>query len=293
MTPTMASVSPSSFPMFPPVWAEVFGEDDFGIFAEFTLRKVRFVWRWIPPGRFLMGSPETENGRYDNESPQHWVTLSRGFWLGETPVTQAQWETVQKGNPSHFRGPELPVETVSWYDSQDFIRQLRLAVPGLDAELPTDAQWEYACRAGTTGAFHDGSPCTEPWGDDPALAKLGWFDDNSERSTHEVKQKAPNAWGVYDLHGNVWEWCLDRERSSSREPRLDPVGPMDEITIRAVRGGSWSYQARDCRAACRFRGGCGSRWDSLGLRLAAGQELWAAEPQGAERPSDRTGGSRG
>jgi len=156
-------------PHLPPVWADVFGENDFGIFAECEVAGVRFVWRWICPGRFMMGcDPEDKHG-YKDEKPQHEVTLTRGYWLGETAVTQAQWQTVMGSNPSNFKGDQRPVEGVSWHDSGDFIQKLNTQLPGLHAALPSEAQWEYACRADTQAAFHDGSPCTEPSGKDPAL----------------------------------------------------------------------------------------------------------------------------
>jgi formylglycine-generating enzyme required for sulfatase activity len=275
-------------PAFCPVWAEVFGEDEAGVFAEFTLQGVRFVWRWIPPGRFKMGSPEDEAGRYGDEGPQHEVTISQGFWLGETPVTQAQWEALRPENPSRFKGEDRPVEQVTFPMCQAFATDLNAAVPGLAAGLPSEAQWEYACRAGTSGAFQDGSPCTLPDGDDPALNRLGWFDKNSGGHTQPVKWKESNAWGLYDLHGNVWEWCRDRWESNAYASRaggvVDPVLESDDPgAARVVRGGSWGLQAGYCRAAIRCDWHPGLDWLFLGFRLAAGHESQAAEPQGAER----------
>ncbi len=284
---------PGMIPAFPPVWAEVFGEDELGVFAEFTLKEVRFVWRWIPPGRFLMGSPEDEVGRWEAEGPQQEVTISRGFWMGETPVTQAQWMALRTRNPSQFPGGDRPVEKVNWAECAAYATDLNSAVPELAAGLPTEAQWEYACRAGNTGAFHDGSPCTLPEGKDPALDRLGWFDKNSGGETHPVKQKLPNAWGLHDLHGNAWEWCRDQWNQKVYAARaggvVDPVSESnDPNASRVVRGGSWCDQARYCRAAVRGVGPPGFHWSDLGFRLAAGQEFQAAEPQGAERlPPER------
>jgi formylglycine-generating enzyme len=271
-------------PHFPPAWAEVFGEDDGGIFAECSVKEVRFVWRWICPGKFRMGSPKDEKGRWSAEGPQHEVRFTRGFWLGETPVTQAQWQAVMGDNPSHFKGDQRPVEQVTWPESRDFAAKLNALLPGLHAALPTEAQWEYACRAGTQSAYHDGSPCTEPSGQDPALDKLGWFDKNSDGQTHGVKLKAANAWGLYDMHGNVWEWCRDAwdEKAYAKRGKitLDPeTKEGDESAFRVVRGGSWDFLAQYCRAAFRRRRHPGSRNQSRGLRLAAGQEPGAAEPQ--------------
>lgn len=272
-------------PRFPPSWAEVFGEDDFGIFAEFPVKGVRFVWRWIPPGRFLMGSPDDEPGRWDDEGPQREVTISRGFWMGETPVTQAQWTALQGKNPSRFAGENRPVEQVSWEEVVEYAARLNEIVPELFAALPSEAQWEYACRAGTNSAFSDGSPCTQPEGEDPALERLGWYSRNSSSQTHEVKEKAPNAWGLYDTHGNVWEWCRDAWCHYGSQLEMDPAHDAeDKSADRVFRGGSWDFRTRLCRSASRDRGGPGSCSSFRGFRLAAGQELRAAEPQGAERP---------
>ena len=277
---------PEMIPAFAPVWAEVFGEDRYGIFAEFVLNKVRFVWRWIPPGRFKMGSPSDEKGRFEDEGPQHDVVITRGYWLGETPMTQEQWSVIIGKNPSRFQEPMHPVEQVSWNDCQAFVLQLNDRVPGLSPALPTEAQWEYACRAGTQGAFHiEGSKCTEPEGEDPVLDQLGWYSANSEKKTHPVKAKSANDWGLYDMHGNVWEWCRDGKREYSNETQVNPIGPVEEGAFRVVRGGSWGYQARSCRAAFRDPGLPGGDWGLNGLRLSAGQELEKseAEPLTAER----------
>ena len=231
-----------------------------------------------------MGSPKNEVGRWDNEGPQHEVTLTRGYWLGETPVTQSQWEAVMGENPSYFKGGDLPVEQVRWHDCLAFSKRLDERCPGLHAALPSEAQWEYACRAGQSTAFNDGSACTQPVGNDPALDKLGWFAENSEGKTHSLKKKKPNAWGLYDMHGNVWEWCLDGKRAYGEPSEIDPLGPMEESANRVVRGGSWRSLARYCRSAYRGRFGPGNRDQNLGFRLAAGQEPSAAEPLGAERP---------
>lgn len=290
---------PGMIPPFPPEWAEVFGEDDAGIFAEFTLKEVRFVWRWIPPGRFRMGCGPEDTAGYDKEKPAHEVVITRGFWLGETPVTQAQWLALRPENPSYFEGDDRPVEEVTWPACATFAVDLNVAIPGLAAALPTEAQWEYACRAGTTGAFHDGSPCTRPEGEDPALDRLGWFDGNSGGETHPVKEKLPNAWGLYDLHGNVWEWCRDVGDDKAYAARANGATDPETVAVdgadRVVRGGSWINHARICRAAFRFGRVPGFRFRILGFRLAAGLDLRAAEPQSgdAERPVGPERRSRG
>jgi len=277
-------VAADIIPEFAPAWADVFGEDRSGIFAEFAYRDARFVLRWIPPGQFLMGSPEGDAGRDADEGPAHEVTISQGFWLGETMVTQQQWEAVTNTTPSHFRGKSRPVEKVSWEDGVGFFETLRKAIPELNAGFPTEAQWEYACRAGTTGAYCvDGSEASTKERSDPVLNELGWYHANSAGETHDVGLKMPNNWGLYDMHGNVWEWCLDGMREYAAAREVDPVGPRAGAH-RVVRGGSWSGGARFCRAAFRVRLVPGDRDGSLGLRLFAGQEPRAAEPPGAERP---------
>jgi formylglycine-generating enzyme required for sulfatase activity len=217
--------------------------------------------------------------------------------MGETPVTQAQWKAVMGRNPAKFPGDYRPVEQVSWYDCLDLVGRLNKLVPGLRAALPTEAQWEYACRADTTGAFHDGSPCTVPDGMDPALDQLGWFEMNSAKETHPVRQKLPNRWGLYDLHGNVWEWCRDALNEGvywrRRGITEDPEFTNEAGAIRVLRGGSWFIRATNCRAAFRLGDSPHRVWSDFGLRLSAGQELGAAEPPGAERPVRRDGTGEG
>jgi formylglycine-generating enzyme required for sulfatase activity len=295
-------------PKTQPLWASRLWVDEFGLAAGFAVGGIPFVLRWIPPGRFLMGSPDDEPGRWDDEGPQHEVTHSRGFWLGEIPVTQAQWRAVVETakpdrslwtrllpgkrtglnpSPSHFSGPgELPVEQVDWFDIAAFCGLLDGLLPGGPGfGLPTEAQWEYACRAGTNAAFYDGSPCTMPEGRDSALDRLGWYGQNSGGKTHPVKQKPANAWGVYDTLGNVWEWCADAWGDYTELPQTDPFrdGPKD--ASRVAHGGSWFDLARICRAASRVRGLPGLRYRDRGFRLAAGHEPGAAEPhENAEQP---------
>jgi formylglycine-generating enzyme required for sulfatase activity len=229
--------------------------------------------RWIKPGRFWMGSPEDEKGRYSNEGPRHGVEITQGFWLGESPCTQAQWEAVMGNNPSHFTGKEKwnhPVEQVSWDDCHKFCRKLGGMYPELYPRLPTEAQWEYACRAGSQSAFNNGSSCTEPEGEDPALAALGWFDKNSGGETHSVKEKPANRWGLYDMHGNVWEWCADWYDAYQVAEQRDPTGPVTGRG-RVIRGGGWNALAWYCRSAFRLCWHPLVRRNFLGFRLAAVQ----------------------
>jgi formylglycine-generating enzyme required for sulfatase activity len=253
-------VARQTHPVTRPGWASDAGEDKFGRWAEFALGDARQRMRWIEPGAFTMGSPKGEDGRYDDEGPQHEVRLTKGFWLGDTPVTQALWTAAMGNNPSRFKDPKRPVETVSWDDAQQFLNKMNLAVPGLALGLPTEAQWEYACRAGTNGPNYAG--------DAGKLADIAWFDKNSGGQTHPVATKPCNDWGLYDMLGNVWEWCADGRRSYAAKPVTDPAGPL-ESALRALRGGSCHRFARHVRAAYRYEYVRGSRFNFIGFRCCA------------------------
>jgi len=227
----------------------------------------------IPSGTFVMGSPETEKNRGAEEFP-HVVTISRAFYMGVTEVTQAQWEAVVDTRPwdgLRFAksGSDHAATYVSWEGAVVFCRKLS-AMSGLVVRLPTEAEWEYACRAGTITAFHCGNE---------QVCSYGWIDDNAslagESYAHEVRLKKPNAWGLYDMHGNVAEWCYDwrapREHNYYRvSPRTDPVGPglrppSDMYRIHVNRGGDWGDPEFNCRSAAR---GGGSRGKStIGFRI--------------------------
>jgi formylglycine-generating enzyme required for sulfatase activity len=215
---------------------------------------------WCPPGTFWMGSPEDEEGRYDDETLYE-VTLTRGFWIGRYPVTQGQWEEVMGSNPSRFKqsGPNAPVENVSWDDAQEFCRALGQR-DGREYRLPTEAEWEYACRAGSTGAWCFGD-------DEEKLGDYAWYLDNSDEQTHHVGQKRPNAWGIHDMHGSVCECCADWREDYPAISATDPLGPEDG-SIRATRGGSWLDDAADCRSAFRDSISPGGRISFLGFRVA-------------------------
>jgi formylglycine-generating enzyme required for sulfatase activity len=224
--------------------------------------KMTFVL--IPAGEFLMGSPADEADRHDDEGPVHRVRISRPFLMGKYEVTQAQWEKVMGKNPSHFQGQNNPVEQVSWEDCQEFIRKLNerdrnTSLRGAKFALPTEAQWEYACRAGSGRRFSFG-------GDDTDLGAHAWYDGNSERKTHAVGEKKPNARGLYDMHGNVWEWCGDWFAAYDKGDVCDPSGTATG-SCRVLRGGDWDSSARFCRAAFRGRYTPGYLI-SLGARLA-------------------------
>jgi formylglycine-generating enzyme required for sulfatase activity len=205
-------------------------------------------------------------GDHVSGTTPHQVTLTQGFYMLETEVTQEQWESIMGKNPSNFKGKKLPVEKVSWTDCQLFVEGLsKLAAGkaprGYKFSLPTEAQWEYACRAGTTGAYA---------ADD--LDQMAWYEKNSDRKTHEVGTKQANAWGLYDMHGNVWEWCTDWYGDYPTGKVTDPVGASSG-RCRVLRGGSWVTVAGYCRSAYRANympGGASFFW-GVRVSLVSGQ----------------------
>lgn len=268
-------------------WANAAGRDCFGLFADFEFGVATQRLRWIPPGRFYMGSPENEPRRWGNEGPRHKVVIDAGFWLFDTPCTQALWEAAMGDNPSWFKSPDRPVENVSFEEVTAFLTRINGLVPGLALVLPTEAQWEYAARAGTKEASHAGRVKFIGQNNAPALDAIAWYGGNSgdielvnawnsslwlekqyphERAgTHPVGLKAPNAWGLYDMLGNVWEWCADAWRPDYEQA---PHEASDTAAQRATRGGSWFYDARNVRAASRWYEPPGYRSPGLGFRCA-------------------------
>ena len=227
----------------------------------------------ISGGTFIMGSPATEAGRSPNEGPQRQVTVS-SFYIGRFPVTQAEFEELMGANPSSFRGSNLPVERVSWFDAIEFANR-RSVLSGLEPvyiisgqnviwnreangyRLPTEAEWEFACRAGTQTPFHSGN----------SIGNAGWHSGNSNNRTHPVGQREPNDWGLYDMHGNVLEWCWDWLGTFPATAETDPIGPATG-THRVYRGGSWRFAAHQTRSAFRFGNHPHLRLDFIGFRLA-------------------------
>jgi formylglycine-generating enzyme required for sulfatase activity len=229
-----------------------------------TIADLQLELLWVEPGTFTMGSPPDEPQRNRAEGPPVKVTLSRGFWLGRTEVTQAQYVAITGTNPSTFQadGAHRPVERVSWLDAVAYCRKLteRERAAGRLPEghafsLPTEAQWEYAYRAGTTGTYP-----AEPHA-------LGWFSGNSGGTTHPVAQRKPNAWGFHDMAGNVLEWCLDWYGDYPKGAATDPIGPRHGY-YRIARGGSWRMDVAVGRAAARSGGSAGRLDYTLGFRLA-------------------------
>jgi alpha-L-fucosidase len=227
-------------------------------------------WVWLPPGRFTMGKPDSKQNPQSVERSPRSVTLSRGFWIDRFEVTQGEYLAVMGSNPSIFRGgSNRPVEGVTWHDATNYCRRLtereraagRLPA-GWEYRLPTEAQWEYACRAGTTNQFS--------YGNDPQYTELGnyaWYAGNSGTRTHAVGGKLPNQWGLYDMHGNVWEWCADWFTSSlPRGSVTDPQGPTSG-SDRVPRGGSWRDDAGACQSASRGPNAPSFRGPDLGFRV--------------------------
>jgi formylglycine-generating enzyme required for sulfatase activity len=225
----------------------------------------------IPKGTFMMGSPESEEGRQKDET-QHEVTISKDYYLGVTEVTQGQYQKVMGNNPSYFQKRVIsksdssiyPVELVTWEDAVEFCKKLS-ELPeekkaGRVYRLPTEAEWEYACRAGSKAAYSFGA-------NSKTLGDYAWFVDNSGEQTHPVGEKKANAWGLYDMHGNVWEWCSDWYDEYSKGAVSDPSGPSEDV-YRVIRGGGWYNVAADCRSAVRYWDDPLDRGKDLGFRLA-------------------------
>jgi formylglycine-generating enzyme required for sulfatase activity len=304
--------------MTKPAWASAMGRDKFGLWAEMRLEaksrgrrkstnnaagQVRQRLRWIPPGSFLMGSPASEVGRYEGEGPQHEVAIQAGYWIFDTPCTQALWQAVMGKNPSRFRSPTRPVEQVSWNDCQGFLVELNKRLNGLSLSLPSEAQWEYACRAGTSSATYAGDLEILGANNAPVLDAIAWYGGNCgvgfelkngydisdwpekqykdrRGGTHPVSMKLPNPWGLHDMLGNVWEWCADEWRRDDWQ-RLEP-GATDASAHRVIRGGSWDDDAQDVRAAYRYLLDPSTALVYLGFRCAEFGEGRELEPEGGQ-----------
>ena len=265
-----------------PHWPDRTGTDEFGGWAEIDIDGVTQRLRRIPAGSFVIGSPEDEKGRWVSEGPQTEITIGAAFWMFDTVVTEAFWSAVMgDGEPANDRG-EHPKTHVSWNDANAFIERLNGLRPGLSLMLPSEAQWEYACRAGTNTPYF--------FGDTPNPEEIHF----KSGAPVEVRAKPANAWGLYQMHGNVWEWCADAWHDNHEG--IDPTGlprpasqPATDVA-RVIRGGSWNDDARNVRAAYRNRaraGGAGRRLPGLPLRYKSGQ------PGGLERSGRPPTGSRG
>ncbi len=230
--------------------------------GERIFKSIGMEFVYIAPGTFMMGSPWNEsNWVRHNDETQHWVTLTRGFYMQTTEVTQGQWKAVMGRNPSHFKscGDDCPVEQVSWNDAQKFIRKLNQREGGNKYRLPTEAEWEYAARAGSTARFYFGD-------DERRLGEYAWYNENSEK-THPVGQKKPNDWGLYDMYGNVWEWCQDWHGTYPSGSVTDPTGPSNG-SYRVYRGGCYvSFLPWGVRSADRYANSRRHRAPGVGFRL--------------------------
>ena len=237
-----------------------------------TVDGIEYAFRWCPPGEFMMGGT-----LYENEQPIHKVKLTHGFWLLETEVTQKMWQSVMGNNPSDFEGGQNPVDQVSWNNCQKFCQKLSEKL-GQKVQLPTEAQWEYACRAGTTSDFA---------GD---LDEMAWYGSNSDEKPHPVGLKKPNAWGLYDMHGNLCEYCLDWLGEYSDLSVNDPEGPSSGMR-HVIRGGSWdAWKADYCRSEHRWGDTPDFKNNSRGLRIlltpdATDETNATAPPVKSEEPS--------
>jgi formylglycine-generating enzyme len=255
----------------PPSWASYWGEDEFGPWVSLVISDVEQRFRFIQPGEFMMGSPETEPERYENEV-QHKVRLTKGYWLADSACTQSLWKAVMKDNPSNFKGDELPVEEVSWTDTQTFLESLNTQLGRPVFRLPSEAEWEYACRAKTDTPFSFGNTIN---------SEQVNFDGNhpynkSKKSAYReqtvpVKSLPCNDWGLYEMHGNVWEWCKDwyGDYDTTKSVVINPEGPLSG-DFRVLRGGSWLYFARFCRSAYRLHFSPVLRSFTFGFRFASG-----------------------
>lgn len=245
-----------------PIWIVEAEPDAHGRWATLRIDEVSQRMRWIEPGSFMMGSPRSDPDALSKEMPQHRIVIGKGFWLADTPCTQALWEAVMGSNPSSRKSPRWPVTDVSWTEVQTFLFTLDALLPSFGAALPTEAQWEYACRAGTSGPTY--GDIDEPLGD------IAWFDGNSGRVPHDVATKRCNPWGLFDMLGNVWEWCADGKRAYGQAAVQDPVGPGSSRIVRG--GGCWSI-ALHVRAAYRSTIEPGERDVGFGFRIARRQGL--------------------
>ena len=229
---------------------------------------IEMAFRRIPAGRFRMG----QRGEYENEEPVHWVEIPHDFWVAETPVTQEQFAVWKPKHENHFAGhPTNPAENMTWHDAVAYCKWLTKlngagVPPRMEAGLPLEAEWEYACRAGTTTEYHNGD------GDD-ALKEAGWYAGNSGMVTHPVGEKLRNNWWLHDMHGNVWEWCEDVWDADAYKRRVDghaaqrSTEQAERNQLRVLRGGSWSFTAWFCRTAIRYGLVPGSRNWSIGFRV--------------------------
>ncbi|MEK8025879.1 formylglycine-generating enzyme family protein [Pseudaquabacterium rugosum] len=284
--PERPEIQPLLPPEFPPPWASAWGDDRWGIWADLEVNGVMQRMRWIPPGEFTMGSGDDDDLAYPDEKPAHRVRLTEGYWLADTACTQSLWLAVMgEANPSGFQDdPAQPVEQVSWDDATEFLKALSNRwTEGVVAELPTEAQWEYACRAGTRTRFHFGHGIQTDWVNFNGQVRLvdekaSWGEPR--KRTVPVKSLPANSWGLYEMHGNVWEWCADGvvadgglrpyPKQQQAEALENPIQPPGEgrSAHRVLRGGSWLDDAQFCLSAYRNAGQRDRPYGRTGFRFA-------------------------
>jgi formylglycine-generating enzyme required for sulfatase activity len=241
-------------------------------------------FRWIPPGSFMMGSPLEENGRYYDETP-HQVNLSQGYWIADTAFIQALLQAVMPNNHSQFKGVNRPVESVSRKDVQHLLQQHNQKHPGLKLCLPSEAEWEYACRSGTPGAFNfEGGLSLTRFNYRGTWDDYDTWGEGALHQTAEVKSFPANAWGLYEMHGNIWEWCQDWYGSYLAQPMTDPNGP-DTGADRVLRGGSWYDLGRHCRSNNRRSSSPDGSDSAVGFRLARGHQSAQAGSGADQQPA--------
>jgi len=216
-------------------------------------RITKMEFALIPSGTCTMGSEV-----HEDERPVHQVKIENSFWLGTTEVTQAQWQTLMKDNPSKVQGPNLPVSDVSWKDCQRFLLRLNERLKDKVARLPNEAEWEFACRAGSSSKWSSGDL-------EDALAEYAWFEPNSAGHAHEVAERKPNSWGLFDMHGNLWEWCEDYY--GPYLGRDAAPGEPAAARFRCVRGGSWADKSKNCRSALRYQASPDDKDEFIGFRV--------------------------
>lgn len=239
---------------------------------------------WIPPGTFTIGADPSEIGAREGDRKAK-VTISRGFWMARTETTQKQWLALISDNRSHHQGALRPVENVDWNYVLHFITKASKAAPeGYRYDFPTEAEWEYACRAGETTAFHNGKNPSSEEDECRHLDKVGWYNQNSGGETHIVAQKLPNAWGLYDMHGNVWEWCSDYFSHPPKYDEIDPKGPKFGEG-RVIRSGSFRHPVREARAAHRLPFNPLIGYRTIGFRMVVRK----IEEDGAEKAKPTSG----
>ncbi|GAA6168374.1 formylglycine-generating enzyme family protein [Sessilibacter corallicola] len=247
--------------------------DKYGVFSEITVENIPFKMRYIPSGSFLMGSPDEEVWHRQNET-LHPVKITLGFWMADSTVSQKLWDSLMTENNSREIGDDLPVDSVSWRSCHEFFNKLNGLFPSMFSSFPTEAQWEYACRAGTQSPFHTGENITTEQANYDGNHPYSEFPkgENRVRTVH-VKEFLPNNWGLYQMHGNVWEWCLDRRRRYSDSLEIDPFGGISDETA-SLRGGSWFSRARSLRSANRNETESSAVDDGNGFRIVINHSVY-------------------